>query len=267
MNHREIRTRLYEYIRGEVDEHLKKEMDEHLRGCNRCYAELQVLKEGARLVQPPRTKPSDERSEAFWHNFTVNVEQRIKSAEKKAVVSNPLWETLESLFVYRRPAFLGVLGGLALVVLLLSVIPFNRTVEQSEMMTKESLQTAVQQVDYEVGDYLRKSKILLVGIANMHSGDVGKVDLSVERQVAQSLVQQARTIDSRELDQRSKVLIQALEKILIELANLEDRADVPDVELIRSGIRQENMLFKIRMAEGNYNQSQVTTASRINDNQ
>jgi hypothetical protein len=71
----------------------------------------------------------------------------------------------------------------------------------------------------------------------------------VEKEAARQLVQQARYLDSKSLDDRSRALVGALERILIELANMEEQADLPDVEIVRSGIRHDNMLFKIRMAE------------------
>jgi hypothetical protein len=43
---------------------------------------------------------------------------------------------------------------------------------------------------------------------------------------------------------------------------MEDRANVPDVEIIRTGIRNENMLFKIRMAVTQYNQPFTTATLR-----
>jgi hypothetical protein len=62
-------------------------------------------------------------------------------------------------------------------------------------------------------------------------------------------VHEARYLRNQPLDARSAELVGDLEKIMIELANLEEEHDLPNVELIRTGIRRENLLFKIRMAE------------------
>jgi hypothetical protein len=74
-------------------------------------------------------------------------------------------------------------------------------------------------------------------------------DLSAEREVSRDLIKEARYLREQDIDRRSARLIEDLNKILIELANLEDEHDLPDVEIIRGGIHQENLLFKIRMAE------------------
>ena len=88
-----------------------------------------------------------------------------------------------------------------------------------------------------------------MGITNISAVQGQTVDLSVERQAARGLIRQARYLDQQSLDERSRELIKALERILLELANMKQEADLPDVEIVRSGIHQENMLFKIRMAE------------------
>jgi len=51
-----------------------------------------------------------------------------------------------------------------------------------------------------------------------------------------------------------------MERILIELANLEEEADLPNVELIQSGIHRENLLFKIRMANPVYDTTRILYA-------
>ena len=91
--------------------------------------------------------------------------------------------------------------------------------------------------------------MLLVGIANLNPEEGKPLDLGIERKAARSLVLQARLLSERSIDERSRELLQELERILIELANLEETADVPEVEMIRTGMRQQNILFKIRMAE------------------
>jgi len=90
---------------------------------------------------------------------------------------------------------------------------------------------------------------LLVGIENMKTGEGGAVDLSAERRASRDLVQEARYFRQLRLDPRSERLMGDLEKIFIELSNSHDSRSRPDVELLRSGIQQENLLFKIRMAE------------------
>jgi hypothetical protein len=100
--------------------------------------------------------------------------------------------------------------------------------------------------------YLRRSKTLLVGLTNMKPAPTGSVDLSTERKMSRELVQEARFLKQLPLDDRSVRLLSDLEKIQIELANLDASYNAPEVELIRHGIRRENLLFKVRVSETLY---------------
>ncbi|MBI3579573.1 MAG: zf-HC2 domain-containing protein [Ignavibacteriales bacterium] len=252
--HNDIQNSLYDYIRGELDHNRRKEIESHLSSCDRCYAEYQILKEGLRLFPAPQTKPSAAQPDAYWHNFALTVEQRIQSGEKKGTSTNPLWETIESFFTYRKSYVAAFAGGMAVVLLALLLWPSTRLVQKEEQQLADGGPTTqAQLVNDDLNNYLRKSKNLFVGITNIKAERGDRVDLSVERNAARSLIQQARYLDQRTTDVRAQQLIHDLEKILIELANMEEHVDLPDVELLRTGIHQENMLFKIRMAEERYN--------------
>lgn len=103
-----------------------------------------------------------------------------------------------------------------------------------------------------MSEYLRKSRTLLVEIANMRRGNTSAEDLNAEQQFSRVLVQEARALKQRGLDPRTARLVSNLEKIFIELANLEPTGERRNIELIRSGIVQENLLFKLRMAEASF---------------
>jgi hypothetical protein len=94
--------------------------------------------------------------------------------------------------------------------------------------------------------------MLFVGLTNMKLHDDENIDLSAERKVSRQLIHEARYLKTQPIDERSAQLIGDLEKILIELANMKEENDISNVEIIRGGIHQENLLFKIRMAESLY---------------
>ncbi len=252
MRHREVKELLYEYIRGELDAVKSRHVQEHLAHCNRCFAEYQILKEGIRIVPSRRTKPSEKLPEAFWHNFPFGVEERLQVRRRRRMLRRRFWDEAAWFFLFRRPYAIALSTSVAMVVFA-AVLWFGKiSPVGTEPAGLLNVPTEAQRVDAEVGDYLRRSKILLVGITNISAAEGQSVDLSVERDAARGLVKQARYLDQQSLDERSRQLIKALERILIELANMKQQADLPDVEIVRSGIHQENMLFKIRMAELEY---------------
>ncbi|MBP1678980.1 MAG: hypothetical protein H6Q29_891, partial [Bacteroidetes bacterium] len=52
-----------------------------------------------------------------------------------------------------------------------------------------------------------------------------------------------------------------LEKIMIEVANSREQTPAADLDLIRQGIRQQNLLFKVRMAEQLSSRGMIVRAS------
>jgi hypothetical protein len=110
------------------------------------------------------------------------------------------------------------------------------------------------------GQYFRKSKMLLVGLTNMKTDLAEPPDFSSEQRLSRDLIHEARYLKQQPLDSRSRRLVSDLEKILIEVENIKGHDDLPDVEIIRSGIHQENLLFKIRMAEAMLDSAGFITA-------
>ena len=250
MRHKEIQTSLYEYARGELDADRAKQIQDHVAGCNRCFGELQILQRTIRLLPSRTQSPSSERTEAYWARFAAQVEGRAHTEEKQVVVTNPVWEGILSAFTYRRSYVLSALGTVAVAVVSLLLWSSNPSSQQSDRdITQIKGGVSSDPAQIALADYFRKSKILLVGISNISANKGERIDLSTERQAARELIQQARYLDNRVLDDRSQQLIKALERILLELANMQQHANLPDVEIVRSGIHDENMLFKIRMAE------------------
>src|SRR6185369_5044246 len=97
--------------------------------------------------------------------------------------------------------------------------------------------------------YITQSKTLLVGISNMKPVSETSYDLSVEQVKSKQLIQEARYLKEQPIDARAQRLIGDLERILIELANMKEEGNAPNVEILRGGLHQENLLFKIRMEE------------------
>ncbi|MBI4534777.1 MAG: zf-HC2 domain-containing protein [Ignavibacteriae bacterium] len=251
--HSNISRMLYEYLKGELDPDDYGKVDEHLLHCTRCQKDIRELNAAISIFRPV-VRPSEERSEEFWNTFALEVEQNIQRTEQHGWKER-ITETLQQWSPTRRWVIVGMAG--AAVTLVLAVIASRTTftpgVEETPPEVTE-LESAALNID-RMSQYFRKSKTLLVGLTNMKMFDDQPVDLNAERQASRELIHEARYLKRQPIDMRSAQLINDLERVLIELANLEESSDIPDVQLIRSGIRHENLLFKIRMAESLYDSS------------
>lgn len=261
-SHKKIHLLLYEYLSGDVSPQQQEEIAGHLEKCALCRTDLEAIRAALEMLRPRLPLPSDERPAAYWNAFADAVERKLRNARKRRSVWSEVWEELTT-FVTRRPMVVSSLAGVA-ALLLVTVVLWRDIVTVGSPAGEKTannipVQTAAYDsanVDRRMGDYLRKSKILLIGITNMKLDEDQTVDLSSERNYSRGLLQEARYLEGQPIDYRSARLVSDLKKILIQLANAKEEGDAPNVELIRSGIHQENLLFKIRIAESLYDSSQ-----------
>jgi uncharacterized protein YijF (DUF1287 family) len=146
----------------------------------------------------------------------------------------------------------------------LALVVWYRPTPEAPQMLPEDLRTHSMSVESDSGrmtQYLRRSRALLVGITNVKMDARRSYDLEVERVASRSLAREARVLKQQPLDARSARLVNDLARIQIELANLKESDARPNLEIIRSGIEQENLLFKIRMAESAYHSAHFMKTS------
>lgn len=296
--HKEVQLSLYEYLEGTLDEKHRASVDEHLRSCSTCTEDFHRMQEALSLVVRPERPASNARSEEFWTTFAATVERKLQERnERKSRLADILDSVYSYLFFHRGSL---ALAGMAAAMILLVIVVVNRPAPTREYVFVDSsrskpvpleprgetaqrtneeeprpsdelaqpkyatqpLETPlrVRYADTRMSQYLRKSKVLLIGIANLKTNDGEPIDLSVEQRTSRELVREARYLKQRPLDPRVDELVDAMSRILIELANISKDKQVPNMEIVRSGIHQENLLFKIRMAETVYDSAHVVYA-------
>lgn len=269
MKHSDVQSLLYDFLHDELSDADRTAVEQHLVSCRQCADELAGLQKTLAVLPRPSSQPDDERDEMFWHSLAMNVQRDIRGERKSRTgVFLALVDRIRS-FVTLRPAY-AYSAGAALAAIGIAAFFFRpqlespiHVAEKENMYEEARIIPTANESQQRISDYFRKSKTLLVGIANLRTEDEPNIDLSNEKSVSRSLVHEARLLQQQPLDGRSARLIRDLEKIMIELANLEETNDLPNVELIRSGIRQENLLFKIRMAAASYDTSQSSITDRI----
>lgn len=263
IEHLRLRKQLYDFAQGDLEQPLREKVERHLSSCRKCADEVKYLRTILQMKEGALVQPSERLSPEYWNHFALNVEPRIREAQhRKNYSSVSVTEWVRTLFVFQKKYIAALGGGLALGVLIeLYVLPWRQNVKEqlADGSVVQSTQAVVPAdlVADRMHQYFRKSKVLLVGISNMKDDD--DVDLSVERKASRELLHEARYLKTQDLDSRSKKLINDLDKILIELADMEESNDLPNVEILRGGIHQKNLLFKIRMAESFYDSTKLTS--------
>jgi len=252
--HEIIRQLLYEYVRGELDPDTRKRVEGHCSSCSQCSADLDMMKATLAIVPYTTTEPSTDLPEEFWKSFSGNVLARIRQAEVAGMRRrSSFWEAIQPWLALHRPQVAVASGAIA--ALILGFIGWRVVLLPENEVAKQKIAEHVVVADTasgKISQYFRRSKVLLVGITNMKTPDGRPIDLRVEQEISRKLVREARSLDFDYLDPQATRLIRDLEKIQIELANMNQEVQLPNVEMIRSGIHRENLLFKTRMAESAY---------------
>lgn len=246
-----VRDKLFDYLSGEIPGEEAGALEAHLAHCDACREDLRMIREAIDILQRKGTLPSDERGEHFWNAFPARVEERIDARGKsRAPLIAYAADRILSAIQMNRAHLLAGSGALALIalaVLLLRPSPAKETAPAAAETSAPAI--TLEPAGVKLHDYLKKSRVLLVGVTNLRTGGDTPIDLSIERRESRELIHQGRILKGEALDARSARLVSDLEKILIELANGDEQHDAPDMEIIRSGIRDNNLLFKVRMTE------------------
>ncbi len=275
--HSQIRMLLYEYLTDDISDSDRTLVDEHVASCAKCREEIEELRAAIASVPRPQTQPSEAQTPEYWREFLFRVEQEIQQQSSQKPERASIFDELVGFVTFHKVPVAAVAGGLAVLALALILwrtepLP-NKTPMMAERAETQKPQHSsggqvaspeVTQASARMGDYFRRSRMLLVGITNMRVDEDDPVDLGAERKVSRDLIHEARYLKQQPMDERSAKLVGDMEKILIELANMKEHGNAPNIDIIRSGIHQENLLFKIRMAESLYDTSRFQTAGYRN---
>ncbi len=244
---------MYDLIVGRLSAHEQQEIEDHCRECAECRADLESLRSLIEVLPSVTTEPSEERSPQFWSEFPERVQSRIGRQRVRRRGLWAEWADEATSYLSRSWKPVGAAAALLTVAVaafvLVRLAPENQATDDAP--TVPSIAGSSDTTRQELVNYLRKSNMLLVGLANRKVDD-DVVDLSAERDLSRQLVRESRQLRDRRLDPEASQLVGDLERILIEIASRNGTTDREHFDLIRSGIKQENLLFKVRMIETVY---------------
>ena len=261
--HKTVQNQLYEYLRGELAEANQRAVEEHLATCKQCSQKLIALRTVTGLMDMHARRPSEQRNELYWQQFVQKVERRVelKEQDEKASI---LRQLIDALVVHRKPFGVGFASAIAMVLVALGVwttwlrSPVNQTAvpghTQQQGAELESASAQNVALESQAQDYLEQSKVLLIGLVNTDPKMLeGRGPLlQREQEVSRKLMEQSAGLTSKLNDpsqRQLKELISDLQLILVQIANLGSRHDVPGVEIIKGGIEHNGILFKINLEQ------------------
>ncbi len=252
-----VQKNLSDYLEKGLSDSRQTRFEKHLKECPNCGAELKTLK---MIVMEASSFERVVAPDSLWTRIENELE--VTDEPFPTRVSNAVAELrqrLNHLFKFRVPVIqmAGVLAVLVVGVFL------GRTFFSTRENVNLGQQTAVQQAELKLisqrtEHYLEKSTILFLGIVNTEFLQEENSDWSTEKRVARNLLKEAAFLKgglSRTKNERVKQLVEELELILLEIANLEEEQDIENIELVKSGIDRKGLLLKIYLHDLNPEQN------------
>jgi hypothetical protein len=241
---------------GELTDDQEREFKAHLNHCPACAAEYEGLKTSLEVMgQRVRNEPGPE----FWDGYWEKLASRIEREEHRAapapvfslkrltgpLISLPKWAwqiAAAVLFVA-----LGVLLGRMVL----------RSPGPSPQLARHALTSpaGTQAADIlRAQNYFERSKVVLLAMVNFDpkTKDSYGLDFPGQKKVSKDLVREASYLKTQfksPVQKRLKDLVSELEVILLQIANLDGQQEIAAVDLVKRGLDESAILFKISVSE------------------
>lgn len=232
---------------NEISESDKNAFDRHLESCSKCRTEFQKNNLMLANILPGQ---SVEPSPDFWENYTANLHQRMLS---EGVLTEGKSRTLAGWFTaFSVPRWaLQAAAALSLVIIGIFIgrMFFPGTIPAPQNGQESNNFASLLQ---RTGDFIDRSRVILLAIENvdLETQSVQAINLPYQRKISKDLVKSATAL-KRELSQsrqrRLEELIDELEVILLQIANMDPGSEMETLRLVKGGQYVRGMLYKIRI--------------------
>ena len=216
-------------------------LERHLAECTRCAGEFAHLRATLSAIDYPVPDRAADYEAQLWSTLRPLLEQT--EAPKRS-----LWAAL------LQPRRWVVAGALA--VILLAAFLAGRYTRPQKTVPEQLANLAQPKTGGDrvlmvaVGDHLDRTEMILVELVNTRT--TGKVDISAERDVAQSLVNENRLYRQtaqRDKDPEIAGVLEQVERVLMDIAHHPDSVSGKELEELQQRIESQGVLFKVRVIE------------------
>jgi len=204
----------------------------------------------------------------------LNIVDSLPVPERPADYGAQVWQRIRPKLPARRRGFnflpapwRWAAAGLAFAGLLVTAFIAGRSYPGSPVRTPQTVASSDPQGGSErvlraaVGDYLERSQMVLVELANADSK--GPLDISAEQERAGDLVTETRLYRqtaARTGDTRISSLLDELERVLVDIRNSPSQISPGEIEHFRQRLESEGILFKIRVLGSNVRNQEAPAA-------
>jgi hypothetical protein len=222
---------------GEGGEAFKAER--HLDECEECRSSYLSLQRTLNVVD---AIPAPERGDAYSAEVWRRIEAKLQSRRERRV------------WVWGGPPLRWAFTGFAMVALLAVAFLAGRfyPAHPGAPQVAGSSQVRERVLLVAVGDYLDRSQMVLVELANAKSN--GPLDISTEQERAQQLISETRLYRQTAVTTGNTSIsgiLDELERVMLDIAHGPSRLSPAELEKFRARMGAEGILFKIRVVNSN----------------
>jgi len=252
MNCKQFESKITEALYAELTPEIRKEFDAHLVSCRNCATQYKQMQETLNLMsRRMRIEPDKTTWDDYWKVLQNQIES--EQLKDKTIPFEKKFKWSPS----RVPAWAYGIAAMFLIVVGIyigrSFLSVKTTTDQPGSNPSISSGATVEDsVTTQALVYLGKSKNLLLGVMNGSDESYSAITRAKQQHISRQLIQQASYFKNALVkpdQQQLKQLIHDLEIILMQLANIEVMPGVPAVEMVKRGVDQKSILFKINVEE------------------
>jgi hypothetical protein len=251
MNCKQCQDKIVEALYEELTENTKAEFNAHIVSCKECSVQYEQMQDTVDIMNK---REGVNLNEIDWELHWKSIQNKINSDLKEI---KPV--SLKEKFFLLPSHIPSWAYGIAAALLIVVGIFIGRTFWLSDATTNQVIAEkpvvsgyTVDSVTTQALEYLGRSKGLLLGVMNANDNGYSEVTFSKQQKISRQLIQRAsylKTALDKPDQQQLKQLIGDLEIILMQLANIEVNPGVPAVEMVKRGVDQKSILFKINVEE------------------
>jgi len=248
MTHEQIRSLFVDALYGELGGSDKEQFQEHLRTCPSCSQEFEQLRSVAvTMDQRVRENLSPEDWKAFWNVLAAGIEGQRPTVTRHHTGFGEFLKRFSPAVRLAAAAIMILAIGIGIGRFAFS--PGSGSPDEGGAGLTTAEKVALHQ---ETMGYLERSKVLLLGIVNTEEVVPEKQQFSRQQEVSRVLVREGGDLQgrlSRSGQQELGALVNDLEVILLQIANLEVENDFPGLEVIRGGVDRKGIFLKINVEQ------------------
>ncbi len=271
MKCREVEIIISAHLDGEVTASEWREAEAHIQSCAHCAQTLALFRNSTAFIRQHATEL--EPSPRVWLGIARQLEAQPKQAWRKKILVR-LLDVLDNYLFhpsttirYIQVASAAAVIVLAAVFLLQNGFKKSAVTTLTETMTPSQLPSATPSVDFtkqqekrqfaqallldEVKNYFEQAGVLLLEVKHLEP-ELDRERLPQIRRASQNLLEETLLI-KKDLKQADlgilSSVVEQLEIVLLDLANLKEKTENEEVELLQATIMKQDLLIKIEIID------------------